>query len=91
MHYHPTILTMFGSFVAESHDDDLLPDSKPADRRHGPLVILLVAVLLGATIPALAVTTVRHLRATESARSQQQQPTYFLKVPPTVGFDPALF
>ena len=86
---HPTIVTMFGSFVAESHDDEL-PLKPPLRRRHA-LLVLLIAVLLGATIPALAVSTVKHLRATEQARWQQQQPTYFLKVPPTVGFDPDLF
>lgn len=91
MSAHPTIVTMFGSFVAESHDDAPLLKPKPADRRRVPLLILLIAVLLGATIPALAVTTVRHLRAIENAHWQQQQPTYFLKAPPTVGFDPALF
>jgi hypothetical protein len=90
MSAHPTIVTMFGSFVAESHDDPL-SELKPAARRRSALLILLITVLLAATIPALALTTVKHLRTTENTAWQQQQPTYFLKVPPNVGFDPALF
>lgn len=88
MNAHPMIPTLFGSFVAERHDDNRL--AKQAIRWRGPLLILLVALLLAATIPALAVTTFKHLRASEHARWQQQPPTYFLKVPPTVGFDPRL-
>jgi hypothetical protein len=92
MNDHPKIFTVFGSFVAENHDDVPLPVSKPAaERRRGPLIVLLIAVLLGATIPALAFTTARHLRSVEAARWQQQQPTYYLKTVPAAGLDPALF
>ena len=89
---HPKIFTNFGSFVAESHNDDRLPESRPPPRRRGPLLLLLIAVLLGATIPALAFTAVKQLHTTtRHVRWQQQEPAYFLKVPPNVGFDPALF
>jgi hypothetical protein len=97
MSAQPKIITVFGSYVPESHHDGPLPGPKPAirkpaTRKRGPLLILLIAVLLGATIPALAFTAVKQLHTTtRHVRWQQQEPAYFLKVPPNVGFDPALF
>jgi hypothetical protein len=83
------LFTIFGgSFIAEKRDP-APPARKPADRLAGPLIVVLLAGLLGATIPAVAITKVSSLRAAEAAR--WKQPTYFLKAPPAVGFSQAVF
>lgn len=89
MRQHHQIFTVFGgSFVPETRQATR-PPQKRKDRSFGPLAMLLVAALLGATIPAVAVTLNQRIRAAEAAR--WKQPRYFLKVPPTVGFDQAVF
>jgi len=89
---HHQMFTVFGgSFVPEAHEAIPPPVQKRKGRPLGPLVMLLIAILLGAAIPAIAVTATIRLRAAEAARWQQPQSTYFLTVPPTVGFDRALF
>ena len=91
MHHDHQMFTVFGgSFIAERREAPP-PAPKPKDRSFGPLAMLLVAALLGATIPAVAITTNNRMRAAEAARWKQAQPTYFLRVPPTVGFDLAVF
>jgi hypothetical protein len=88
--HHQTFTVFGGSFVAERRDSTP-PAQKPKSRSFGPLAILLTATLLGATIPAVAVTTSNHYRAAEAARWKQPQPTYFLHVPAAVGFDQTLY
>lgn len=92
MRHDHQVFTVFGAFVGERHDAQQ-PARDVKEHWLGPLVAVLLAALLGATIPALAVTTTNHLRATEAARWKQPsaQPAYFLRVPPNVGFDELLF
>jgi hypothetical protein len=93
MRHDHQIFTVFGgSFIGERRDAPP-PAPKPNDHWLAPLAVLLIAALLGATIPAVAVTATKRIQAAEAARwkQPQQQPTYFLRVPATVGFDQAVF
>ena len=89
-HDHQMFTVFGGSYVAERHETPQ-HGHKAKDRSFGPLAILLVAALLGATIPAVAITATHRLRAAETARWQQPAPTYFLRVPATIGFDQTVF
>ena len=91
MRHDHQIFTVFGgSFVGERRDTPPAPKRK---EHFAPLAVLLVAALLGATIPAVAVTATKRMQAAEAARwnQPQQQPSYFLRAPATVGFDQAMF
>jgi hypothetical protein len=85
MHQSRPIFTVFGN--------SYVPESRRPERRTehplGPLFVVLIAGLLGLFITAAALTAVQHARST--GVSHQQQPSYFLKAPPTVGFDTAVF
>jgi hypothetical protein len=91
-HHHPIFTVFGGAFVAERRDT--APPPRPRrerskERWSAPLVMLLIAALLGATIPAVGITASRHLRAIEAAR--WVQPRSFSGVPPAAGFAQDLF
>ena len=88
-HYHH--FTVFGGAFVSERRDTPPPARQRKEHWFAPLAIVLTAALLGATIPAVAVTTTNRLKAAEAARWKQPQPTYFLKAPATVGFDQAVF
>lgn len=87
MRHNDPIFTVFGdAFVAERRDTEAPPRRrKPRfrDRWFAPLVMLLIAVLVGATIPAVAITANMHLRAIEALR--WTQPNHLVWPPPAVG------
>jgi len=85
-HDRPISTAFGGAFVKESRRP---PPTGPAreDRSWGPLAILLLASLLSATIPAVAITANSHLRAAEAAR--WQPPLSYSQVPGFVGFERA--
>lgn len=85
MHQSRPIITLFGnSYVPES--------SRPETHKEhplGPLFVVLVAVLLGVFITAATLSVAQRVRTADVGR--WQHPSYFLKAPPTVGFDTAVF
>jgi hypothetical protein len=92
MRHHHQMFTVFGgSFVPESRETTRPPAPRRKDRAFAPLAMLLVAGLLGATIPAVAYTTANRIRAAEAARWQQPQSTLFWHGPATIGIEQALY
>ena len=85
MHQSRPIFTVFGnSYVPESRQPERRTEHPP-----GPLFVVLISALLGLFVTAAALTAAQHARSTDV--SHWQQPSYFLKAPPTVGFDTAMF
>ena len=79
------IFTLFGnSYVPENHRTE-----QRSEHPLGPLFVVLVAILLGLFITIAALAATQRVRTTDV--SHWQQPGYFLKAPPAVGFDTALF
>jgi hypothetical protein len=83
-HQHPISTVFGGSFAAESREAPHAPRQRK-DHSFGPLAILLIGSLLGATIPAVAITANNHVRSIEAAH---------WKAPPSlpiVGFEKTLY
>jgi hypothetical protein len=90
MRHDNQIFTVFGgSFVAETHETSRPTAPKNKDRSFGPLVALLIASLLGATIPAVAISASNRLKEAEAAR-WQQAPS-FARIPGIIGFEHAVY